>query len=107
MTTFEERQKGYEAKFARDEELKFKATARRNRMLGQWAAGRLGLSGAEAEEYAKSVVRADFAEPGDDDVIRKVMDDFAAKGVPAREDEIREKLVDLMAEAVAQIEAGK
>lgn len=106
MTTFDERQKGYEAKFARDEELRFKATARRNRMLGQWAAEQLGLNGVDAEEYAKTVVRADFASPGDDDVIAKVLGDLKAKGVTATEAEIRQRLLELMEQAIAQIEAG-
>jgi hypothetical protein len=69
MTTFDERKRGYEAKFARDAELRFKATARRNRLLGLWAAEQMGLKGEEAADYAKAVVRADFAEPGDDDVV--------------------------------------
>ncbi len=107
MTTFEDRERAYESKFARDEELRFKATARRNRMLGQWAAEQLGLTGAEAEDYAKSVVRADFAEPGDDDVVRKVAADFKAKGVALGESEIRVRLIDMMATAVEQIEASK
>jgi hypothetical protein len=107
MTTFDERQKGYEAKFARDEELRFKATARRNRMLGQWAAGELGLSGPDAEEYVKAVVRADFASPGDDDVIAKVLGDFKVKGVAASEADIRQRIIEFMEQAIAQIEAGK
>lgn len=107
MTTFNERERAYESKFALDEELRFKATSRRNRMLGQWAAGQLGLNGSEAEDYAKSVVRADFAEPGDEDVIRKVSADLAAKSISVSEADLRAKLVELMAVAVEQIEAGK
>lgn len=106
MTTFDERQKAYESKFARDEELRFKATARRNRLLGLWAAAQMGLTGAEADAYAKSVVRADFAEPGDEDVIAKVVGDLKDKNIPADKGSIEAKLVELMAEAVAQIEAG-
>ena len=85
MTTFEEREKGYEAKFKRDQEFQFKATARRNKLLGLWAAERLGLSGGDADAYAKEVVVADFEEPGDDDVLRKVAEDLDGKGVTAAE----------------------
>ena len=81
MTTFEDREKGFEAKFKHDQELRFKVGARRNRLLGLWAAERLGLKGAEAEAYAKQVVMADFDKPGDDDVIDKVVGDLKAKGV--------------------------
>ena len=81
MTTFEDREKGFEAKFKHDQELRFKVGARRNRLLGLWAAERLGLKGAEAEAYAKQVVMADFEKPGDDDVIDKVVGDLKAKGI--------------------------
>ena len=81
MTSFEDREKGFEAKFKHDQELRFKVGARRNRLLGLWAAERLGLKGAEAEAYAKQVVMADFDKPGDDDVIDKVVVDLKAKGV--------------------------
>src|SRR3569623_27404 len=81
MTTFDKREDGFEKQFAHDEELKFKATARRNKLLGIWAAEKLGLTGAEAEAYAKSVVMADFEEPGDQDVFRKIRADFDAKKV--------------------------
>ncbi len=107
MTTFDEREKGFEAKFARDEALRFRATARRNRYLGLWAAKLLGLSGAESEAYVKEVIRADFLEPGDDDVIAKVMTDFKAKGVAMTDAQLRKKLVELMGQALAEIEAGK
>lgn len=107
MTTFNDRERSYEAKFAHDEELRFKATARRNKLLGLWAAQHLGLKDGEAEDYAKAVVRADFAEPGDDDVVRKVADDFKAKGVHFGEGDIRTKLVEFMAQAVTQIEASQ
>jgi hypothetical protein len=107
MTTFDERQKGFEAKFARDEELRFKATARRNRMLGQWAAGELGLSGGEVDEYVKAVMRADFETPGDDDVIAKVLGDFQVKGLAFGEADIRAKLAEYMGDAVEQIESGR
>src|SRR3981189_3557560 len=81
MTTFDKREEGFEKRFAVDEELKFKANARRNRLLGLWAAAKLGLSGAEADAYAKEVVVADFEEAGEDDVFRKVRRDFDAKAV--------------------------
>lgn len=107
MTTFDKRQEGFEKKFALDEELKFKAEARRNRLLGQWAAEKLGLSGDAATAYAKEVVAADFEEAGDDDVLRKVEKDLADKGVGVPATEIRAKMNELLAEAVAQVKAGK
>lgn len=106
MTTFDQRKDAYESKFARDEELRFKATARRNRLLGGWAAEKLGKSGADADAYAREVVRADMQEAGDGDVIRKLRADFDAAGVGASDDDIRQALVTMMAEAVRQIEAG-
>ncbi|MFN3351147.1 DUF1476 domain-containing protein [Pseudorhodoplanes sp.] len=105
MTTFDKREEGFEKKFALDEELKFKATARRNKLLGLWAAAELGKTAAEADAYAKEVVAADFDEPGDDDVVRKVAGDLASKGVT--EDQIRSKMQELLAEAVRQIRAGQ
>src|SRR5271155_3694480 len=81
MTSFDKREEAYEQQFAHDEELRFKATARRNKLLGLWAAEKLGMSGAEAETYAKSVVMSDFEEPGDHDVLRKIRRDFEAKSV--------------------------
>jgi len=107
MTTFDERQKGFEAKFARDDALRFKATSRRNRYLALWAGELLGLSGAQAEAYVKEVIRSDFQEPGDEDVIGKVMSDFKAKGVTVTDAQLRAKLQDLMDQAVAEIEAGQ
>ncbi len=104
MTTFEDREKGFERKFAHDEELKFRATARRNKLLGLWAAEKLGLSGDEAQSYAREVVKADLAEPGEEDVFRKVRGDFDAKGVDQSDHQIRRMMGDLMAEAVHQIE---
>ena len=89
MTTFDKREEGFERKFALDEEMKFRATARRNKLLGQWAAEKLGLSGAEAEAYVKAVVAADFEEAGDDDVFRKVRRDFDAKKVEQSDHQIR------------------
>ena len=105
MTTFEDREKGYERKFAHDQELKFRATARRNKMLGLWAAEQLGLSGEEAQAYAKEVIKADLEIPGDDDVFRKIRRDFDAKGVQKSDHQIRIKMVDLMGVAISQIEA--
>ncbi len=105
--TFEDRQKAFEKKFAHDQELKFKAEARRNKMLGEWAAGLLGMSGAEVEDYVKSVRKADLAEKGDEDVFRKIRGDFDAKGVSVSDAELRAKMTDYLAEAVGQLEAGK
>ncbi|UTD28537.1 DUF1476 domain-containing protein [Bradyrhizobium sp. WD16] len=104
MTTFDERKDGFEKKFVHDEDLKFKAEARRNRMLGQWAADKLGKSGDEAAAYAKSVIEADFQEAGDADVLRKVAGDLAAKGIG--EAEVRAKMAELLATAVEQIKSA-
>lgn len=103
MTTFDKRQEGFEAKFAHDEELKFKATARRNKLLGLWAAEKLGLSGEDAEAYARSVVKADFEEPGEEDVFRKVRADFDAKGVDQSDHQIRRTMAELLAKAVVEL----
>ena len=107
MTTFDKREEGFEKQFAHDEELKFKATARRNKLLGLWAAEKLGLSGAEAEDYAKSVVMADFEEAGDHDVLRKIRRDFDAKGVAQSDHQISRTMTEFMAKAVADIKAGR
>ena len=88
MTTFDKREEGFEKKFAHDEELQFKATARRNRMLGMWAAAKLGITGADADAYAKAVVVADLEEAGDDDVFRKIRKDFDDKGVAESDHQI-------------------
>ncbi|MCP4386495.1 MAG: DUF1476 domain-containing protein [Hyphomicrobiales bacterium] len=106
MTTFDKREDAYEAKFARDEELRFKAEARRNKLLGLWAAEKLGKSGADAEAYAKEVIAADFEEAGDEDVFRKVRTDFDAGGVDQSDHQIRRTMSDLLGTAIAQIEAG-
>jgi hypothetical protein len=103
MTTFDKREEGFEKQFAHDEDLRFKATARRNKMLGKWAAERQGLSGAEAEAYAKEVVMADFEEAGDHDVFRKIRADFDAKGVKASDEDIQNQMTQLLAQAVAEI----
>ena len=100
-TTFDKREEGFEKQFAHDEELRFKAMARRNKLLGLWAAQVLGKSGADAEAYAKEVVLADFEEAGDNDVLRKVTKDLAGKGVG--EAEIRARMNELLAQAVEQI----
>lgn len=97
-TTFDKREEAFEAQFAHDEELRFKAMARRNKMLGLWAAEMLGKTGVEAEAYAKEVVLADFEESGDTDVLRKVTADLAAKGIG--EADIRAKMAALLAQAV-------
>lgn len=89
MTMFDDRERAFEAKFAHDEEMLFRVHARRNRLLGQWAADRMKLSPAETEAYAKSVVQADFEETGDEDVIRKLLGDLIAAGVDSNEAEIR------------------
>src|SRR3546814_750421 len=101
MATFDERKKGFEAKFKRDEELRFKATARRNKLLGLWAAEKMGLEDAEA--YAREVVKSDFERPGDDDVLEKVLADLQAKGVDASEESVRMHMIALLAVAVDQI----
>jgi len=92
MTQFDDRERAFETKFAHDEEMKFRITARRNRLLGEWAARQMGLSEAETESYAKDVVRADFEEAGDEDVIRKVLGDLTSAGVDTDEDKVREAL---------------
>lgn len=103
MTTFDNREDAFEKKHAHDEELAFKATARRNKLLGLWVAEQIGLTGAEAEAYAKEVVAADFEEAGDDDVVRKVMTDLKAKGVDISEHRVRGKLAELLTLARQQV----
>ena len=105
MTTFDNREKGFENKFAHDEELRFKASARRNKLLGLWAAEKLGLAGDAAAAYAKEVVMSDFEEAGDHDVFRKVRADFDAKGVVQSDHQIRRTMDELMETAIAQIKA--
>jgi hypothetical protein len=106
MTTFDKREEGFEKQFAHDEELRFKATARRNKMLGKWAAERQGLSGAEAEAYAKEVVMADFEEAGEEDVFRKIRGDFDSKGIQLSDEDIRREMYELLAKAVAEVKAS-
>jgi hypothetical protein len=103
MTSFEDREKGFEKKFAHDQELQFRAGARRNKLLGLWAAEKLGLTGADADAYAKTVVAADFEEAGDDDVFRKIKADLTAKGVEQSDHQIRRTMDELLATAKQQI----
>ena len=106
MSTFDKREEGFEKKFALDEEQKFKAEARRNRLLGMWVAEKLGLTGEAATAYAKEVVASDFEEAGDADVVRKVLADLTAKGVAITEPQLRVKMDELMAQAIQQVKAG-
>ena len=107
MTTFDKREEGFEKQFAHDEELKFKATARRNKMIGLWAAEKLALAGAEAEAYANSVVMSDLDESGDHDVFARLRKDFDAKGVQVSDHQIRRTIDEMMARAVMQIKESK
>ena len=102
MTQFNDRERAFEAKFARDEEMQFRIVARRNRLLGEWAGRLMGLSDVENESYAKDVVRADFEEAGDEDVIRKVLGDLTSAGVDCDEARIREALEHKFVEARRQ-----
>jgi hypothetical protein len=101
VTTFDKREEGFEKKFAHDEELRFKALARRNKLLGMWAAGVLGKSGPDADAYAKEVVMADLEEAGDEDVVRKLVKDLAGKGIT--DQQIRAKMGELLEQAAAQV----
>ena len=103
MTTFDDRERAFESKFAHDEELRFRVIARRNRLLGQWAAKLMGLSDAEADAYAKDVIRSDFEEAGDDDVIRKVLGDLTGAGLETDEAQVREAIAHKEVEARRQI----
>jgi hypothetical protein len=104
MTTFNDREKSFEKKFAMDEELKFKAESRRNRLLGQWAAAKLGLSGAAVDDYVKAVRKADLAQKGDDDVFQKIKKDLKDKGVSVADSELRKAMDDFLASAVQQLQ---
>jgi hypothetical protein len=106
-TTFDKREEGFEKQFAHDEELKFKAIARRNKMLGLWAAERLGLSGAEAENYARSIVLEELEQGGSSAVIAKIRKDLEAKGIVQSEHQISRTMTELTAKAVADIKAGR
>lgn len=105
MSTFDDREKGYEGKWKRDEELRFKVTARRNKLLGLWAAQKFGMEGGDADAYAKTVVIADFERPGDDDVVEKVLADFAKYDIEMTDHGLRKEMDRLMDEASRQIEA--
>jgi hypothetical protein len=106
MTTFDEREKAYEKKFALDQDLKFRSEARRNKMLAEWAGAKLGITGAALEAYIKEVRKADLAEKGDDDVFRKVKQDFADKGVAVADADIRKAMGEFLAKAVHEVEAS-
>ena len=103
MTTFDDRERAFESQYARDEEMQFRITARRNRLLGEWAAGLMSLTDAEAAAYAKDVVRADFEEAGDEDVIRKLLGDLTSAGVDIDDARIREALGHKTVEARRQL----
>lgn len=106
MTTFDDREKGFEKKFAHDAELKFKAESRRNKMLAEWAGAKLGMNAEETADYVKAVRRADLEEAGDDDVFRKLRSDFDAKGVAVTDEELREQMHTFLAKAVSDVEAS-
>ena len=105
MTTFDDREKGFEAKYKHDQDLRFKVMARRNKLLGLWAAEKMGVSGADAETYSKEVIASDFDRPGDDDVLEKVHGDLAAKGLDLSDKDVRNEMERLLAVARQQIEA--
>ena len=107
MTSFDKREDAFEQQFAHDEELRFKAVARRNKLLGLWAAEKLGLQGAEADSYALSVVMSAFEETGEHDVGRKIRKDFDAKAVDQSDHQIERQMTELMATAIADIKAGR
>ena len=105
MTSFDDRETSFETKFKHDKELEFKATARRNKLLGLWAANLLGIHGADAEAYAKAVIKADFEKPGDQDVVDKVLGDFKERGVDISEHRLRKQMIELMVTAVSQVQS--
>jgi hypothetical protein len=105
MTTFNEREKSFEKKFMMDEEMRFKADSRRNRLLAHWAAGKLGLTGTAVDDYVKAVRKADLASKGDEDVFLKLKKDFADKGVVIADKELRKAMDDFLAEATREIQA--
>ena len=107
MTTFDDREKGFESKFALDQEQEFKAVARRNKLLGLWAAEKMGLSAGSADQYAGAVVKADFEQPGEEDVFRKIAQDFEGSGISVSEGEIRRKMDELSSVAREQIRNGE
>ena len=103
MSSFDDRERGFEAKFARDQDSEFRVSARRNRLLGEWAGRLMGLEGENLDNYAKAVVKSDFEQPGDEDVFRKVFGDLSGAGRANSEGEVRRKMDELMAEAREQI----
>jgi hypothetical protein len=107
MTTFNEREKSFEKKFALDEELKFKSEQRRNKLLGEWAAAKLGITGTAVDEYVRALRKADLTAKGDQDVFQKVRTDFDAKGVAVNDADLRRAMSDFLAEAVSQIEGER
>lgn len=106
MTTFDDREHAFEAKFARDEEMAFRVTARRNKLLGHWAAAKMHLTPEEADAYAKAVVQAEFEEAGDEDVVRKLLGDLTAAGVDTSDADVRRALSDHLVEARRQLMEG-
>ena len=106
MSTFDDRERQFEAKYSRDQELQFKVMVRRNRLLGQWAADRMQLTGDARDAYAKEVVSSDFDRPGDDDVLQKVLADLSAKGDAADARELRRKMDELLVVAKKQLMEG-
>jgi hypothetical protein len=107
MTTFDDREKSFEKRFALNEELKFKSEQRRNKLLGEWAAGKLGLAGAAVEDYVKALRKADLASKGDEDVFQKIRQDFDAKGIAMPDAELRRAMSDFLAAAVGQMEGER
>ncbi len=107
MTTFDEREKSFEKKFAHDQDLKFKAESRRNKMIAEWAAAKMGIEGPAVDDYVKAVRKADLAEKGDDDVVRKIAKDLADKGVTVADADIRNQMGEFLAKAVTDLEAGR
>ena len=107
MTTFDKREQGFESKFAMDQEQEFKVIARRNRLLGEWAADKMGLAVESRADYAKAVVKSDFEQPGEEDVFRKVMQDLEGSGLGVRESEVRSKMGEFLAVAREQIKNGE
>jgi hypothetical protein len=107
MTTFDDREQGFEKKFALDQEQEFKAGVRRNRALGRWAAGLMGLQAPHVDEYAQAVVKSDFELPGDEDVLRKVFEDLKGSGVSVSEGDVRMKMAELLAQAREDVKSGK
>ncbi len=107
MTSFDDREKAFEKKFAHDADLKFKAESRRNKMLAEWAGAKLGITGTALDDYVKAVRKADLEEKGDDDVFRKVKADLDAKNLAVSDLDLRKQMGEFLAKAVADLESGK